>query len=57
MAGGSYQHSGGSFSGPHQAQEEGRSSVLGVSSGMRLSNLKQGLSAEVACSIEDAAQN
>lgn len=52
--GGSYQHSGGSFSGPQQAQGEGRFSV---SSGMRLAILKQGISAVLACSIKDTTQN
>lgn len=55
--GGSYQHSGGSFTGPHQAQGEGRCSVLEVSSGMRLAILKQGISAVLACSVEGAIQN
>lgn len=55
--GGSYQHSGDSFPGPHQAQGNGRCSVLGVSSGMRLAILKQGISAVLACSVTDTAQN
>ncbi len=55
--GGSYQHSRGSFSGPHQAQGDGRCSVLGVSSGMRLAILKQGISAVLACGVKDTTQN
>lgn len=55
--GGSYQYSGGSFSGPHQAQGEGRCSELGVSFGMRLAILKQSISAVLACGVEDATQD
>lgn len=55
--GGSYQHSGGSFSGPHQAQGAGRCSVLGISSGMRLAILKQGISAVLACSAQETTHN
>lgn len=55
--GGSYKHSGGSFPGPHQAQGEGRCSVLLVSSGMRRAILKQGISAVLACSVNGATQN
>lgn len=55
--GGSYQHSEDSFSGPHQAQGEGRCSELGVSFGMRPAILKQSISAALACSVQDATQN
>lgn len=51
--GGSYLHSGGSFSGPHQAQGEGRCSVLGITCGMRLAILKQGISAALARRVEE----
>lgn len=45
--GGSYQHSGGCVSGPHQAQGGGRCSVV-VSFGIRLTILKQGISVVLA---------
>lgn len=51
--GGSYLHSGGSFSGPHQAQGEGRCSVLGITCGMRLAILKQGISAVLARRVKE----
>lgn len=51
--GGSYLHSGGSFSGPHQAQGEGRCSVLGITCGMRLAILKQGISAALAHRVKE----
>lgn len=55
--GGSYLHSGGSFSGPHQAQGEGRCSVLGITCGMRLGILKQGISAALACRVKKKSKN
>lgn len=54
---GGLQHSGDSFPGPHQAQGDGRSSVLEVSSGMILAILKHGISAVLACSVKGTTHN